>query len=220
MEFPQGKHPPTQFSIIPFSVQKKTGRDLRETLEQQGLALVLRKVEESTTPRDDQVFLQNLLENILDHPKDSLTFDRNPWGKPFLRDSPDPQLQFNISHSGGLTLFGFSRMGELGVDVEEITLRKDPDRLVRRFYSPAEQEYYFSRDPSERNLLFHTLWTRKEAVVKAMGRGLGLGLSTFSVVPLGEEKFTLQHRETGDTHQFWLRSLVLPEGYSGAVALH
>jgi len=85
-----------------------------------------------------------------------------PQGKPTL----DLPVDFSLSHCEGRVLCALSAIGAIGVDVESTT---ESMRAVdfRRYLSEAER-YWAGDDPQR----FYSLWTRKEAVVKATGSGL------------------------------------------------
>ena len=99
-------------------------------------------------------------------------------GKPGLQDGSD--CHFSIAHSGDLILAAFATV-PLGVDTEEIR-EVDALGLARRFFSPPEI-YAVEEDFSR----FFPLWTRREAAVKADGRGLAqtLPLTTSDIAPSG-----------------------------------
>jgi 4'-phosphopantetheinyl transferase len=84
-------------------------------------------------------------------------------GKPGLKDGSD--CHFSIAHSGDLVLAAFAAV-PLGADTEEAR-EVDALGLARRFFSPLEISAV--EDDSSR---FFPLWTRREAAVKADGRGL------------------------------------------------
>lgn len=77
-------------------------------------------------------------------------------------------LRFNLSHAGALVAVVFSEQLEVGIDVEEETRRIDFEGISKRFFAPAEQEWCARRGRKG----FFEVWTRKEALVKAMGIGL------------------------------------------------
>lgn len=58
---------------------------------------------------------------------------------------------------------------------------RDEAALVRRYFSAAEIAAYEALPPARRQQGFFNAWTRKEAYVKAVGRGLGLSLASFDV---------------------------------------
>jgi 4'-phosphopantetheinyl transferase len=104
----------------------------------------------------------------------------NKFGKPFLRP-PHDTLHFNVSHSRDLALFGFTRVSEIGADVESIRPDFATQEIANRFFAPDEAATLMQLGESERAGAFFNCWTRKEAYIKARGIGLSLGLSTFAV---------------------------------------
>ena len=102
-----------------------------------------------------------------------------PKGKPGLAA---PGCHFNLSHSGDLILLGINAHYPVGIDVEKIDLHRAVDELVHRFFSAQEVESYQAYgSKDERRAAFYQGWTRKEAVLKAIGCGLSCPLSDFSV---------------------------------------
>jgi len=104
----------------------------------------------------------------------------NKFGKPFLQP-PHDTLHFNVSHSRDLALFGFTRVSEIGVDVESIRPDFATQEIANRFFAPDEAATLAQLGEGERSGAFFNCWTRKEAYIKARGIGLSLGLSTFAV---------------------------------------
>jgi 4'-phosphopantetheinyl transferase len=111
----------------------------------------------------------------------SIEFAVGPHGKPELAGASKPGLYFNLSHSAGLGLVGWSWQRDIGVDVEVWRPTRDQAALVRRYFSPAEIAAWGSLPRGRRQEAFFNLWTRKEAYVKALGRGLALPLDSFDV---------------------------------------
>ncbi|MBR2284530.1 MAG: 4'-phosphopantetheinyl transferase superfamily protein [Ruminococcus sp.] len=94
-------------------------------------------------------------------------------GKPYLPEHPE--LHFNLSHTVGAAACLVSQ-AECGVDIERVrTMREN---VLRRAYSPAEQQLVLSAPEPERDMLFTRLWTLKEAYVKALGTGIAYPLAT------------------------------------------
>jgi phosphopantetheinyl transferase (holo-ACP synthase) len=114
------------------------------------------------------------------------------YGKPYFAEFPE--VKFSISHSGRCwaCLIGDA---ELGLDVEDAAMRRGQDerrkdasgaryvRIARRHFARDETAYVEAAEGAaecrERVL---RIWTKKEAYVKYTGRGLGAGLSGFSVL--------------------------------------
>lgn len=144
-----------------------------------------------------------------------LEFATAAHGKPLLAgDSAGAGLHFNLSHSDGWGLVGWTHGREIGVDVERWRPMRDEAALVRRFFSSVENAAYDALAPDLRTEAFFNCWTRKEAYIKAVGRGLGLPLDSFDVsMSRGDEARLLRastHCEDGRT---W--SLAAPDGPAG-----
>jgi len=107
----------------------------------------------------------------------SLRFGVNEHGKPLLPDMP--QLQFNLSHSGDWALCGIVEGAPIGVDVEEMRPLAEHVEIAARFFSSEERSRIARAEDSLRT--FYDVWAKKEAVVKADGRGLAMPLHSFSV---------------------------------------
>lgn len=108
--------------------------------------------------------------------------DRGEHGKPHL-PAPFDTLGFNWSHSGDVAVLAVGRGPagfEVGVDVEIVRPRVRALELSRRFFAPAETETLEALPDDEVLAAFLTLWTAKEAVLKAHGGGLSYGLHRVS----------------------------------------
>jgi 4'-phosphopantetheinyl transferase len=97
-----------------------------------------------------------------------------PNGKPKLAD--DLSVQFSLSHSGDWALIAVSvaptMAAGIGVDLETPKQRQHIGDLASNICTPAERNVLGNIPASERELALLALWTRKEAVLKACGRGL------------------------------------------------
>lgn len=123
-----------------------------------------------------------MLGGVLGLAPDRLEFTSGADGKPALAGAAASSgLQFNLSHSGGLGLVGWSWGRDIGVDVEVWRSLRDEAALVRRYFSHNEVAAWEALPAAARHEAFYNLWTRKEAYVKALGRGLGLALDSFDV---------------------------------------
>ncbi len=109
----------------------------------------------------------------------SLVFDKNAHGKPNVTHSQG--LQFNLSHSGECMLLGVCLGEELGVDVEYTARNVDVLPIAERFFHQEEVAAIHAAKPADRQDLFYEIWVKKEAFVKAKGRGLSYHLDKFYV---------------------------------------
>lgn len=100
-------------------------------------------------------------------------------GKPMLtfRDGRPQPLHISVTHGGGMAGAAVCDHGPIGIDVEHVDTRRNLLGIARRFFSPEEHARLQACSPDERLALFHQWWTRKEAVLKAVGTGLRGGLS-------------------------------------------
>ena len=111
-----------------------------------------------------------------------LSFGEEGRGKPVavLSGNPAP-VSFSVSHSGIHGLIAVAMAGRLGVDVEERAARKDLDALMAAVLMPGERAEIEAASAGERIRRFYSLWTIKEALVKALGTGLQLDMAGFEV---------------------------------------
>ena len=125
--------------------------------------------------------LRELLGMYLGSAPCEFTFSYSPEGKPSLDVRHRTDLHFNVSHSGEIAAFGFTLGRNIGIDVELIRRDVDVGEIPKRFFSCAEQEWMSSLQGEAKFQGFFNCWTRKEAYVKAVGKGLSLPLRDFDV---------------------------------------
>jgi 4'-phosphopantetheinyl transferase len=129
-----------------------------------------------------RALLRTILAAFLAADPSTLNFSYSKTDKPFLSSAHDNSgIRFNVSHSGGIALYAFSRRREVGVDVEQVRRDLDVGPIARRFFSAFEQRRLFALPEEERNEAFFRCWTRKEAYIKAVGEGLSVPLGQFDV---------------------------------------
>ena len=100
----------------------------------------------------------------------TLVIDEEEFGKPVLRGR---EIEFNASHSGDLVALAFAKKTAVGVDVEHRRRLTDTLALARRYFS-AEEVAIVER-AADAGDAFFAIWTAKEAIVKASGKGIGTG---------------------------------------------
>ena len=111
-----------------------------------------------------------------------LSFGASKYGKPFALVGGVPaSIAFNVSHSGRHGLVALAPEGQIGVDVEERSARRDIDGDIRLLFAPEERARLNNADGPRRLELFWSLWTMKEALVKAAGTGLARDTSSFTI---------------------------------------
>ena len=115
-----------------------------------------------------------------------LRFDYAPSGKPALRwgegtGSSGDALHFNLAHSEGIAVLAITRVGPVGVDVEQVREFPEISECVRRFFSAREAAEFSTLPCEQQSAALFTLWTRKEALLKAIGEGIGQSLDRVEV---------------------------------------
>ncbi len=146
--------------------------------------------------------LRILISRYLSMRPDEITFAYNEFGKPSLApELASHQLKFNLSHSENLALFAFSRGRDLGIDIQHRTANPDLEKMARRFFSPAEVQSLEALPEPERQDAFYRCWTRKEAYIKAKGKGLSISLSSFDVAFAPGDSPALLRVESGDAER-------------------
>lgn len=149
--------------------------------EEQARADRFRRAEDRQRYRQSHAALRLVLGHTLDAPPLDLRFATSATGKPHLIRTGRPALHFNLSHSGRHALIGIASESEIGVDVEAIRPIGDPLAIARPHFHPDEITDLTRLPAPDRDAAFFRCWTRKEAVVKALGTGLSLPLDHFSV---------------------------------------
>ena len=133
--------------------------------------------------------LRRLLGHYLDMPPKDVELRSTAFGKPEVAAvTGEPSIQFNLSHSGGQAAYAFARGRRVGIDLEAVRPLSDLDGMVRQVLTMQEQREFNRLPPTLRLPAFYQCWTRKEAVTKAMGEGLGRSFHSIQVGLLpGEE---------------------------------
>jgi 4'-phosphopantetheinyl transferase len=98
-----------------------------------------------------------------------LAFTYSSTGKPALQGH---NIHFSVSHSEGLAVYALSATGPVGVDVEKIRPVGEMQGIVDRYFPAQARAAFQSAPESERTEAFFRLWTRREAVLKAIGIGI------------------------------------------------
>jgi len=131
-----------------------------------------------------------------------------------LPGAPD----FNTSHADGVALIAVSHAGRVGVDVERLRELDDAWDLAGSHLAGEELATFRALPAATRSRAFLAAWTRKEAVVKATGRGLAIPLDGFDTGPVDGAGTRLVRGLPGD-RSFVVASLEALPGHLAAVAL-
>ncbi len=139
--------------------------------------------------------LRSILATYLRCDRTEIEFAYGESGKPQLAGADAASgLQFNASGSADMAVCAVTYGRRVGIDIEQVRVDCDPD-LVQYALTDAERAE-FGRIPADQQAsAFYRVWTRKEAFLKATGRGLSRPLTSFSVSVAPGEAPRLVHDE-------------------------
>lgn len=160
--------------------------------------------------------LRFLLANYLNKKPEAIKFEYGLHGKPAVNNGRKHgyALTFNMSHSHEVAIFGFTKDNEIGVDIEYIKEKIEYEDLAKRFFSDNENQDLQKISTNRRKQAFFNCWARKEAFIKAIGKGLSFPLDKFDV-DINKDKKTLLLNE-----QNWLLCAInIASNYAAALAV-
>ncbi|SFK95501.1 4'-phosphopantetheinyl transferase [Amycolatopsis sacchari] len=162
-----------------------------------------------------RVLAKTVLGERLGRPPESVAFDATcddcgkPHGKPKLTG-----VEFSISHSGdriGLAV----TTSPVGLDVETENRRAD-ESLISYALNETEQQALNGLPEEAKASEFFQYWTRKEALMKATGRGLKIPLQS---ITLDGPRLAACTDPALDPANTRLADLTPGDGYRAAVAV-
>lgn len=143
-------------------------------------ASAFRFFKDEKTYRVCRGFLRLLLGKYLNSPPNLIEFAHNAYGKPELPDFSNSRLFFNVSHSGEFGLIALNREGPIGIDLEFMR-EIDYWSLADSVFSNVEKEELLEIPINFLSNAFYSGWTRKEAFIKAIGKGFSFPLKEFYI---------------------------------------
>lgn len=137
---------------------------------------------------------------------------QDSYGKPTC----EKNLYFNISHSEEQLLLGFSN-SKIGVDIERNDPTVDIESIAGNHFSEIEFQKMMSYTGDERVESFFEIWTKKESLIKGIGKGLRIPLQDFSVT--GQNGKVLGKLLSGKSYGNWyVQNIDSSQGYTSAFA--
>ena len=166
-------------------------------------------------------YLRIILGRYLNIRPADIEFEYNEHGKPGIAaESDTKKISFNLTHSRNLALCAVAAKGAVGIDVEYIRPVLKPEKILERFFSPGEMEYYQSSPEIIRNRAFMSLWTIKEAYSKAVGRGFSSALKGLDLSPVlgGTSQAAASIRLEGSNENWTILQIDTGNDYIAALA--
>ena len=143
--------------------------------------------------------LLNQSDLIKDYGLNDIQYDE--YNKPFFKEN----FHFSIAHSEDFVLCAASKQNRLGIDVEKI---KSIDVLLLKDMFSVDEWLTIEQEDYNLNY-FYYLWTRKEAVLKVIGKGVVEEMKKIEV---------LKDKILYESEQYTIYDLPIDEAYFIAVA--
>jgi 4'-phosphopantetheinyl transferase len=143
----------------------------------------------------------------------------DPRGRPRLAD-PEDSLVFSLSHTGERLLLAVGRERRIGLDVESLGTKRDYLALARHALSGVELASVVRAAGGNAGFAFLELWTAKEALAKALGRGMD-AFREIVLARAADESLepTRLPAEAGDAASWTLMRMEPERGYIAALAV-
>lgn len=154
--------------------------------------------------------LRLLLEQYLDQPADAIQFGIGDNKKPFIQGNVP--LYYNVAHAADKILIAISDK-PVGVDVEFMDRELDVTDIAKTCFSNEEQQFMYEADDSVTT--FYQLWTRKEALLKATGKGIA---DDIVHVPALDGIHDTPAAYTGAAVDMTVTGFAIGDSYTGCVA--
>ena len=161
--------------------------------------------------------LREILAQYLNVEAGEIKLARQEHGKPYIAEDTD--IVFNLSHSADKLIVAVGLQCQMGVDIEAIRQRDQLAALVKKCFAKEEKIYWKSLPEAEKSTEFYRFWTRKEAFVKAVGRGIALGMKHVVISPEKPIRIVNIPEEYGLASEWQIIDLDLDAGLSGALVV-
>lgn len=150
--------------------------------------------------------LRHILSHYLPVQARELQFSYSAFEKPMLEEA---NVYFNVSHSFSKAIVAIAKM-PIGIDIEWSLREVELDQLAQRFFSKKEAAEFLKLQQHEKQRNFFYIWTKKEAVIKAIGEGLSYPLDQFHVA-IHPEKDNIIFEDPAMEMEHWtVKTLTVP----------
>lgn len=151
--------------------------------------------------------LRKLLGRYLNIDPKQLQILHTKWGKPYLASPRENALFFSVSHSKARAIYGITRSGRVGVDIEYSAKDVSGPDIAGLFFTD-EENAVLKRTPQEcKRELFFRYWTLKEAFLKGVGTGLSMAMNSFCLITARDKSLYRICRNDGAPEEWTLRCI-------------
>jgi 4'-phosphopantetheinyl transferase len=140
----------------------------------------------------------------------SVPLHTTQYGKPTLL--PELGKHVNVTHAGNWSVLAIGPSA-VGVDLENAATGLEFQDIASLSFS--QQEQYFLREADDPRAVFFQLWTRKEALIKATGRGISDALAD---IPVLDGHHTVSDVFLGEPGPWLVTSFNVATDYPAALA--
>jgi 4'-phosphopantetheinyl transferase len=158
-----------------------------------------------------RVFLKFLLAEYLDIDIQKVIIETDKNKKPYLPSHSS--VFFNLSHARDYSIIALAH-SSIGIDIEFVDKNFDFKEILSTIFNQSEIDRVFNS--KRKHMTFFKFWTRKEAIVKATGKGIDDTLSDIVVLD-GARK--IPEDILGSLKTIRVFSFELNEGYMASVAI-
>lgn len=154
--------------------------------------------------------LRILSGRYLDQDSLYIVFEAGQNHKPYIKGAD--ALHHNLSHSGDIVLIAFSK-APVGIDAEQHDKHLHYQDIMQICYDQAEIEMVERSATHTED--FYLLWTRKEAFLKMLGKGIDDDLK---LIPSLNGIHEIPAGIAGLQNNTYISSFNIQPGYSGSIA--
>lgn len=163
-----------------------------------------------------RAFLRKILNLYTHEPAEALVFSYSEQGKPYLKSNP-LNLHFNVSHSHNVAVFAITLQKEIGIDIEKVESHFN-EAIAKRFFTLVEYQQLSALSKEQQIIAFYKIWSRKEALIKALGGELYALINKFTVnVHQNSELISFNYRQQKEV--FHVETIDIVPHYQCAVAM-
>jgi len=148
------------------------------TKSEQQIIAKYKKTADRNLKSISKFILKKILSKLYKLAIEEIIIQTNDQGKPFCKINNSLPIYFNVADTDDTIVMVFS-FESVGVDIEKIDKGFVYDDISDAHFSKNEQMDL--ENTYDKLLYFYTIWTRKEAIIKADGAGLNNNLSALSV---------------------------------------
>jgi len=156
-------------------------------------------------------FLRVLLSKYLTVDAKDIQFCYGDRGKPkIVNGDTGKPVEFSISHSEDALLYAFTKKRDVGIDIEYVRPIPEMVKIVDDYFQNDEKNKFKVLPPHLQEEFFFKVWTRKEAFLKATGKGLN---------SLSSRLFSKTNNCQETLKRWNVRNLIPFPGFSAACAV-